>query len=884
MFHTFVKLKSSSPARFIVWLSVRTSAIFFMTYFIPHIIFGQEVATNNAVSSEKPTQELSNMTVVGALPPGSQESAVQRRETSPNIVDALSHEEIERFSDNDAASAARRLPGVGIIFDGGVPSQVTIRGLSPALNGLTFGGTRLPSLTGRITPLDVFLENLYSRIEVTKANLPDMDAEALGGTVELVPLSPFDPSQSKVDLQLGGRTTAYAPGRLSFAGKITLSSTFGPHPLGDLDNPLGLLGSYRYDEEYRGDKSVRFTYNDPEPNGLKSLASVNRLLYQIHYKYQGKEVDAEAKVNSSAKVYLRYAEGSLNLRLNRKGLNFLGLGSRAAFTGTHVTDSGVQLEAQTQDYPRDEYVRILQFGGQADAGPIIIDFDASAAQGYYSQQLLNTSFRTKPNYNIEYDASDISSIPPIKIQGKNGSVPDYRDPKYYLFNGSYIAHNWTLDNAYEGKINFSLPHSAFGSTALIKFGLDLRSRNKFQSTDKTSLGYKSPDGMPLTLEDVSNGTIYTGLDNSYLGYMPSNGVRSKLNYNSPNTFRTAIAADKVSRLQSTGNGEENVYAGYGQYNFDWDNFGLLAGVRVEATDATYGSFINQPGSNPNNPASYSFENAKVGYVNWFPTVQLRYAIVPQKLQARFSYSTAISRPDFTEVIAATIVDDSTNTITTGNPQLKPIIGNNFEITFDYTPTPSSVLSFSLFDKELDDYIFAATTPVTINGTVYTQTSYVNSPRSYARGLEAQWRQNLIFLPGFLKGLGVIASATYVDAKGNGRANGSTVNLPGASRNLYNAGLYYEHGGLQLALIYNFIGRNLVSVGDIASQDIYLDDTHNLDFRAAYQFKNGVGIFFNAKNLLSDAFGVMNRYEGDPRFATQRENYSIRYESGITFKF
>jgi len=111
-----------------------------------------------------------------------------------------------------------------------------------------------------------------------------------------------------------------------------------------------------------------------------------------------------------------------------------------------------------------------------------------------------------------------------------------------------------------------------------------------------------------------------------------------------------------------------------------------------------------------------------------------------------------------------------------------------------------------------------------------------------------------------------------------------VNLPGASRNLYNAGLYYEYGGLQLALIYNFIGRNLVSVGDIASQDIYLDDTHNLDFRAAYQFKNGVGIFFNAKNLLSDSFGVMNRYEGDPRFATQRENYSIRYESGITFKF
>jgi outer membrane cobalamin receptor len=201
MFHTFIKLKSSSPTRFIVWLSVRTSTIFFMTYFIPHIAFGQEIAANNAVSSEKPTQELSNMTVVGASPPGSQESAVQRRETSPNVVDTLSHEEIERFSDNDAASAARRLPGVGIIFDGGVPSQVTIRGLSPALNGLTFGGTRLPSLTGRMTPLDIFLENLYSRIEVTKANLPDMDAEALGGTVELVPLSPFDPGQSKVDLQ-----------------------------------------------------------------------------------------------------------------------------------------------------------------------------------------------------------------------------------------------------------------------------------------------------------------------------------------------------------------------------------------------------------------------------------------------------------------------------------------------------------------------------------------------------------------------------------------------------------------------------------------------------------------------------------------------------------
>lgn len=62
-------------------------------------------------------------------------------------------------------------------------------------------------------------------------------------------------------------------------------------------------------------------------------------------------------------------------------------------------------------------------------------------------------------------------------------------------------------------------------------------------------------------------------------------------------------------------------------------------------------------------------NRPVNYTDFFPTAQARYEIVPSTLQVRPEYSTAIGRPAFNQVTAATVIDRGNLTITTGNRDL-----------------------------------------------------------------------------------------------------------------------------------------------------------------------------------------------------------------------
>ena len=85
----------------------------------------------------------------------------------------------------------------------------------------------------------------------------------------------------------------------------------------------------------------------------------------------------------------------------------------------------------------------------------------------------------------------------------------------------------------------------------------------------------------------------------------------------------------------------------------------------------------------------SFRESAVELHGLFPTAQVRDEIIPNILHTRLAYSTAIGRPAFSQVTAATVVHTGNLTITTGKPDLKPTAANNFEFTLEYTPTKDS---------------------------------------------------------------------------------------------------------------------------------------------------------------------------------------------------
>ena len=107
----------------------------------------------------------------------------------------MSADAVGRFPDANAAEALRRIPGVSLEIDQGEGRFVVVRGIDPSLNNVTINGQIIgtPAEFGtRGVSMDSVPADLISRLEVTKATTPDMDANAIGGTLNIVTLGAFD--------------------------------------------------------------------------------------------------------------------------------------------------------------------------------------------------------------------------------------------------------------------------------------------------------------------------------------------------------------------------------------------------------------------------------------------------------------------------------------------------------------------------------------------------------------------------------------------------------------------------------------------------------------------------------------------------------------------
>jgi TonB-dependent receptor len=217
----------------------------------------------------------------------------------------------------------------------------------------------------------------------------------------------------------------------------------------------------------------------------------------------------------------------------------------------------------------------------------------------------------------------------------------------------------------------------------------------------------------------------------------------------------------------------------------------------------------------------------------------RYEIA-KGLQARFSYSTAIGRPTFGQITASTIINTVDRTITTGNPQLKPTTDNSIDLAIDYYPIKGSYFSIGIFDKQIANYIFQRSIIVPLDGTYYTESTFLNGGSAYSRGIELNYQQEFVALPAPLSGLGVAANYTYTESQGSVHP-GHSSELPYTARNLWNVGLFYAGYGFKVSLAANFNDRNLSAAGSDPQTDQYFDKHFALDLSISYEFHTGLAL-------------------------------------------
>src|SRR5438132_705819 len=169
-----------------------------------------------------------------------------------HIVSALSGDEIRSLPNFNAAEAAGRIPGVSLERDEGEGKFVQIRGTEPRLSNVTIDGVHVPGTEkgDRIVKLDDVPSDVLAAIEVSKTLTADMDADAIGGSVNLVTKTPEGPPRGYVAAQYGRMSLLsrdVGQGSLTYGGRT------------GADVKLGFLLGGSLDRNNRG-------INDVEPS------------------------------------------------------------------------------------------------------------------------------------------------------------------------------------------------------------------------------------------------------------------------------------------------------------------------------------------------------------------------------------------------------------------------------------------------------------------------------------------------------------------------------------------------------------------------------------------------------------------------------------------
>jgi TonB-dependent receptor len=415
-----------------------------------------------------------------------------------------------------------------------------------------------------------------------------------------------------------------------------------------------------------------------------------------------------------------------------------------------------------------------------------------------------------------------------------------------------------------------------------KVGLNARLRRKtHQEIDED---FAPAGSNPILLSDYLRGAdtiYYNGLYN--IG-PPFNELAIRGLPNSPLVQNVSAAlGDPMAEQQAYEDDNENVYAGYGMLTATVGNFGLLAGLRAERTDATYRAFGFSTDIN-GNTTNLGLLARPTSYTDYFPTIQGRYSFTDE-LIGRATYSSGIARPGFDEITASTIIvaDGTGASVTIGNPDLKPTTGNDFDLTLEYYPEAGAMASVGVFAKEFKNYIL----PTVINESNYpgvagiAQVSTFSNGPAHAYGAEGAVIRQFKFLPQPFDGTGVSANVTWVDSQAEIHP-GVYGLLPSTSKLTWNMAAFYEKGPLEARLAAGFVGQNLFGFGSDPSTDIYSRRRLTLDFGASYRITGFASLYFDAKNLLNTPL-EFTEGPSDSR-PIQREFYDQTYLAGVRMKF
>src|SRR6185312_14548244 len=145
---------------------------------------GQTV--NLKISLQSKSNDLSEVSVFGSIDKETDAASRSTEKNANNILNVVGAKAIIKSPDLNAANVLQRVSGVTIQRNsGGDEAYAVIRGVEPRYNNTLINGVKIasPDDKSRFISLDVVPSELLQRIEVSKSLTPEMEGDAIGGTI-----------------------------------------------------------------------------------------------------------------------------------------------------------------------------------------------------------------------------------------------------------------------------------------------------------------------------------------------------------------------------------------------------------------------------------------------------------------------------------------------------------------------------------------------------------------------------------------------------------------------------------------------------------------------------------------------------------------------------
>jgi iron complex outermembrane recepter protein len=810
-----------------------------------------------------------------------------------NAYDSLSGDDIQAMPDISLADAFRRLPGItGIVdafssdFDSGVTNHLTARGLSGSYNLVTFddlvlataGGASYGS-SGSSTSRDVGLGNFPStsvkRIEVVTSFSADINGEASGAYFNVVSGSAYD-SKQRSFLRVAGNLGYNGPNRVpdfnnpdaSRSGisdnvNFTAATRFGSSDQFGII-ATGVFSERRWDTEtFLRDANSIVTYNGAS---VADPAQIRPNIYSNYQKQYGGTLKLEFQPSSNfySDLYGLYYRKNQHTVRNANVLTAI-----STFTNTSA-DDGSWGKATASVYYIDEPIQYVNsliawhtLWKPADHHEI--NFNAGWSTATQDQEYTQITYATSSTASL---AGTFDQGPDTFSYTLNNPVyfltpSNYKNTAYYNTNTHNVGVTKTakLDYGY----NQGLRDHGFGYKVGASY-IDMMRKNSLDEFDHTATGTGQLVGNAETLI----------VDPAHVG----GGAYGAL-YIDPDAVinsRTWVGKEAADNLANDWRFEEYDAAGYAMVTWKSSALQANAGVRYEHTVQTSQNY---------DTTTYAPRFNKGRYDALLPSATLLYDPA-QGLRLRASYSKTIGRPTPGEVslpgAVKTTNPDGDETITGGNPDLKPRRLNNYDVGAEYYwDNGDSLLSVTLFQKNIRDDIFNTSVPVDIAGIAYTYVTPHNADKSRIRGVVAQLVKNRFdFLPGPFKNFGGLLNGTFTDAYTVWHSGANIVrfdNMVGQSKWAGNATLFYQlKNAFQARISYNY--RSSYNYA-YSTNGFLVSGYGQLDLGLRYNLRKNIVFSADARNLTNSNY--QRTYANYPRL-DQNTQYGQTFSLGVTARF